>query len=317
MPYYATLKNALVFALYVQFSSADPAFVKPPKNVPDGPEAPPIRPPVPPPVVVGSPGSGSRVSGEEAQVGIQYKMGNLERKLKPVEEGIGALTDIVSAVLENVDCSPPTRIGQDAKTCDAEFTPTASVPVESFAACSSFAQIISSCATATTSFYSLDATAQASCACYSTPATRSAGGPVCTGTKQAQVTAAPTLAISDFDGKAASCFSYFSAQGYNNIAAVLGGSNNQSLPTGSAGSQAVLGTGFCKKVNDGAKSSNGSVGLDPSLRNIVWTDCAGLVGGSESNQVTNAAGVALNDFDRGAMLVFTVFVTLLSVFVFG
>lgn len=181
-------------------------------------------------------------------------------------------------------------------------TPSRTVPPQSFAECSSYAKVVSSCASATRSFYSLNPTQLAACVCYSTPATVATtglGGPVCTGTVEAVVTGAPTLALQNFDKKASACFSYFSAGGYTNVAAMLGGtSNNQSVPTAATHSNATaLGPGFCSKVDADVKRAGAS--LAPTLQDMTWTDCKGLRG---SNQVTNGAGVTLNGFDHAVFV---------------
>ncbi|PVH97115.1 hypothetical protein DM02DRAFT_658551 [Periconia macrospinosa] len=326
-----TLRNLLIFSLGLPFCSAEAAIprLRPDVNTPgrpNSPGSPGTLPKVPeqgrwPPD--SSPGRGGTPTNEQAQARIQYKMGNMENRLE-VEKKYGVVregpevmknvADLVSSVLDKEECQDSDVHNATNPCTSASFKPTtATVPPQSFAQCSSYAKIISSCASATSSFYSLNATAQASCACYATPVTIASTGPVCTGTKQAQVTGAPTLAIRNFDDKANACFSYFSAQGYNNLAAVLGGSSSQ--PTGSQGNQPALGSGFCSKIDADVKKGNGSSGLGPSLKSMVWTDCKGLVN-PEAEGATKSMGVVLNSFDRIILLTSLPFVSVLSLFIF-
>ncbi|KAF2267164.1 hypothetical protein CC78DRAFT_541836 [Lojkania enalia] len=162
-------------------------------------------------------------------------------------------------------------------------TPTTTLPVTSFAACTSYASTLSRCATDTTSFFSLDPTAQASCACYETITPSSC-------TRDETTTVFPTLARTGFDNAASACFDYFRIQGYENVAKAL---------SGTTGNKTVLGAGFCKNIDlDLKKKSNFStaVGLAPTGASQAHHICASLL--DFDNPTGGSRGLTLRAFDR-------------------
>lgn len=119
-----------------------------------------------------------------------------------------------------------------------------------YAACTDYASILNSCASATPSFYSLPASQQASCVCY-TPSSAALGCSISpttvdaltptlatTGRRYATVSA---LAISRFDDPVDACYEFFNLQGYTNIAGTLYGRNSRN--------ETLLGWGFCANVD--------------------------------------------------------------------
>jgi hypothetical protein len=130
--------------------------------------------------------------------------------------------------------------------------PTITLPTTSFAACTSYAKVLSTCASATEFFYALNATAQASCACYSAPPQLCSSG-----TPVARQTTVATLAAGVFDNNAKACHDYFSEQGYENVAMVLSG---------------ALANGLCGKVEADLRKEQGNAsmqGLSPILDVVV------------------------------------------------
>ncbi|KAF1949713.1 hypothetical protein CC80DRAFT_254229 [Byssothecium circinans] len=295
-------------------ASPNPARIPIPK-VPSEPDVPirpipkvPSEPDIPIAPIPGIPGVNPGRIGDIPPAGqvpsnqvIQVNMGSLEQKLgqsssersgpgaKPpgnrkeevlqrVSEAADVVVDVVEKILDLAGGEGDTTATTTARSGD--FTPSTTLPSISFKACTSYAKMLSSCASATTSFYSLAPTVQASCACYSTPTTSRA----CTETKQAEVTGAPSLAIAAFDNNADACFSFFSLQGYSNVAKALDTETIVSNTTGVDPQVAGLGKGFCAKVDAAVKArSNGTwstkQGLSASGKSMVWTDCKGLVTG--------------------------------------
>lgn len=120
-----------------------------------------------------------------------------------------------------------------------------------FEPCRLYARSVTSCARATSSFYSLDPTSQASCACYSPSYDTIPCTPSITPTSAFdpknyyQYAILPILDSDGFDDQANSCRDFFDKGGYSNIASVL--RDNSSAP----------GARFCADMNRLLSSRSG------------------------------------------------------------
>ena len=141
-----------------------------------------------------------------------------------------------------------TRISSDRNL----VKPTSTLSAAAYAACTDYASILSSCASATTSFYHLAPSEQARCACYVPTTTSTWCSPSGTAkpttldldmtTEFAQSVSVSARATSRFDNAADACYGYFNAQGYTALANVLAGSNSKN--------ETRLGWQFCANINE-------------------------------------------------------------------
>ncbi|KAF2186163.1 hypothetical protein K469DRAFT_706822 [Zopfia rhizophila CBS 207.26] len=242
------------------------------------------------------------------QAEIQSNMGSLEQRLGILNNALDVAQEVVKAFLATSasTATESERVGgffatksssapATTTSMDVTFTQTSTLPSSSFTACKSYASILSSCASATTSFHSLNPTSQASCACYSNATTTVS----CSiGTKLATV---PTLAASRFDDAANSCHEFFERQGYERIADALAGL--QRNETGR--NQKMPGAGFCVKIDAAVKDANfnrtnATMGLSKALEPSPYTQCLSSPGPS-SGDGARVSGSTM--FDR------TIFVT--------
>ncbi|KAF2871657.1 hypothetical protein BDV95DRAFT_45751 [Massariosphaeria phaeospora] len=227
-------------------ATADPAFrpfrpsrPDPPSNFPDVPARP------GPGAVPGVPTAPNVLPDP---VVVQANMGRLEQRLELAAKGLDFAKEIAEAILSTPKM--PTRIGDLASmtvASDVTFTPTASLPISSFAACTSYAQSLEACASKSSDFYSLPLTSQASCACYTagsaqTVACTASGSP----TSYLQMASIPTLSPASFDDNANMCWHFLSEQGYINVADIL--LDPEELP----------GAQFCANVDASLKGGNGT-----------------------------------------------------------
>ncbi|KAF2732284.1 hypothetical protein EJ04DRAFT_608505 [Polyplosphaeria fusca] len=294
----ATMKTHLFAVVYIysSFVEAGVPIPKPPKPVdpveplvPKPPSNPGRIPEFGPANTVPNPVNPNlQVPAVPQQQDISHKMDKLEDALDTIGEVVDVVKDLleqqnsalVSAFLATPSCTWPTQSAAESNilspvgsmpectSAQISFTPTTTLPTTSFAACTTYAQILSACASDTSSFFSLDPTAQASCACYSTAIPNSNS---CT--KDETVTILPTLAPSRFDDVANDCLDYVKVQGYKNVAKALAGIENN---------QTVIGAGFCKNIGDGVKmmsnaTATSSRGLQATGIPQQYHVCAGLL----------------------------------------
>ncbi|KAL5382801.1 hypothetical protein DPSP01_006357 [Paraphaeosphaeria sporulosa] len=167
-----------------------------------------------------------------------------------------SIEKIVEVILSSPTCTPissdegvsvPESVYQACTSKDVGFQPTKTLPASSYAACTDYASILNSCASATPSFYALPASQQISCACYTITTTSvdcsisraSTYDPTYKSSGE-QYVSVPTQAIGRFDDAANYCRDYFGQQGYINLASLLSGNGDNKDP--------VLGAAFCSNV---------------------------------------------------------------------
>ncbi|KAF2202527.1 hypothetical protein GQ43DRAFT_307102 [Delitschia confertaspora ATCC 74209] len=266
---------------------------------PVGPEAP-VPPgvnPIPKPPSFGSPNDtpiGSEPSVPSSEQ-ISNQVNPLEQKIENVKDAVDAAQQVVEAFLDVSSKKPsPTgnsvaasTTGGGTATTTFRFTPTITLPSTSFAACTSYAHILSSCNSATASFYGMRPTDQAKCACFTTAVSERA----CSGTGTQSVLQ-PTYAPQRFDDAAMGCVNYFRAQGYKNIVEALDGNDRN---------QTVLGAGFCANVNQ----MNGTAHATPTLEGNPLGSCSlGRQGELRTGGVSRVSGFTI--FDISVFVGFTV-----------
>ncbi|KAF2005961.1 hypothetical protein P154DRAFT_530254 [Amniculicola lignicola CBS 123094] len=291
-------------------------FFKPPKpNVPDppAPNVPKINDPYHPapntPWVL-EPNVPPRIPPQEM---VKLNMAPINKKFDAMDavEMVGSMPALVSAIL-----ATPTV---EDSSLNSAFSPTSalpsstfsssSFPIESFEYCTSYARILSSCASATPGFYQASATAQASCACYSTSTL-----PSNSCTKDERLVATPTLATTRLDNPAIICRAFMVDLGYTNVAEALSGR----MKTSNSTDGILLGQDFCKNVDEGIKAKGNSTrGLGQTGQPSAYRVCAGLVGSSDNTQVQSGVrGLVLARFDFGVLAGYSVVVAAMSWVVF-
>ncbi|KAF1951509.1 hypothetical protein CC80DRAFT_597243 [Byssothecium circinans] len=202
------------------------------------------------------------------QAQIQDVLGSMEiglnRTITATTTGTNAtsvvveVSKIVEAVLVTPTCSPegtgrwnvPSGVSKSCSPATVSFTPTTTLPATAFAACTDYASILRSCASATSSFYSLPGSQQASCICYTPtittqsciPTTGSTGYFYPLGTQQVAI---PARSTAIFDNAAGACRDFFSMQGYSKLAGALNGKDGRN--------GTKIGAGFCANVNKDLK----------------------------------------------------------------
>ncbi|KAF2684155.1 hypothetical protein K458DRAFT_431736 [Lentithecium fluviatile CBS 122367] len=263
-------------------------------NPNQAPDVPPNEGPV---VPNGNPGRGGGSLGNPNQAEaltqekIELNMGKVEQNLRiagDVKEVAQVMLEVVSAILEDPDCADEGDCPKPA------FAPTTTLPTASFEKCTSYAAVLSACASATPAFYALAPTVQASCACYThTSFTMDCSGPAETMTK----TATATFAAQIFDIPANVCRDYFRRQGYEAL--------NKALD-GTQGNSTVLGAGFCQNLDSEVRNQgNRSVGLKPALE-TVWVKSCAAFPTSKAQAASGATGLALTRFDRYVLTMLTI-----------
>ncbi|CAI6342425.1 unnamed protein product [Periconia digitata] len=162
-----------------------------------------------------------------------------------------AVSNIVEALLATPTCVPASSSIKSSgvtKTCNSLITPTPteSIPATAFAACTDYASMLRSCASATSSFYSLPASSQVSCACYTrtTSSSRCAYSTV-TGSS---TFVAPALATSYFDDAADGCYGYLKLQGFEQLASAISGKSSKN--------ETSLGAGMCRNMDEDVQGSD-------------------------------------------------------------
>ncbi|KAH6644653.1 hypothetical protein C7974DRAFT_25505 [Boeremia exigua] len=187
------------FALFSLVASTGVIFI--PKFKPNTPA---IRPPSPPKVDykpnTNKPAPQVPAKPAPAQEQVQANnVGGLNNKLKKAED-IAGLIDIGKDIAQAI-------LGTTQSTT-VKASSTATINATAFAPCNSYASILASCASATTSFYDLDYEQQASCACYQSS------------TNTAACQAVPTLDTS-YDDYEYECYDFFDSNGYVMIAQAM------------------------------------------------------------------------------------------------
>ncbi|KAF2119220.1 hypothetical protein BDV96DRAFT_642258 [Lophiotrema nucula] len=274
---------------------------------------------------------------------IMHNMDTLEDALEAIEFGVDVAKEIldsqmatfVSEVLTTQSCTWPTATpsilcdpslsacnqipasssGLECTSTKVAFTPTATLPTTSFAACTTYARILSNCANETTSFYALNPTDQAKCACY---ATATPDNSDCT--KDRTTTIIPTFAATRLDGAAITCRDYFNKQGYEKLGNLLSGMKNNTP---------VLGAAFCASLNvdlvANGNATNGAWGL-PATRAGERFVCkeqvdsgeagAGSRGGGGGGQVVSAAtGLGFTKPDHAILITSSLFLMSYLIFI--
>ncbi|KAF2787954.1 hypothetical protein K505DRAFT_379238 [Melanomma pulvis-pyrius CBS 109.77] len=221
---------------------------------------------------------------------LRNNMVVLEQRLETMNQALDLGQEVVGAILS------VGSVTITAAPADVTFVPTSTLPTSSFSACLSYARALSNCASNAPSFYSLNPTAQASCACYfSGPPSYI---PCSSGVQWAAI---PTLDVNRFDDQANQCHDFFSLQGYKKVAKVLSGKD---------GNQTALGARFCSNVNtDVKRSRNGTTGLNPSLAPSSTGDCQ-ITGGA--HVTSSASSSSLTTFDRAGFFTFPIVLGLFS-----
>lgn len=148
------------------------------------------------------------------QAVVQANVGRLEQTLKYAEDAADFGMNLVGAVL---DTSTPTPTSGLVLTSNA---PTPTFAYSDLAPCLSYASILSSCAAATTSFFGLPHSVQASCACVSTSTATPTNMPTCTRIVQKW--------DDRYNGYEAGCWGFFNATGFTAIKDAM--DSNAALP---------------------------------------------------------------------------------------
>jgi hypothetical protein len=260
-----------------------------------------------------------------SQEDIESNMGDLELELQvngnataggSLTEVVEVVLEIVSAILADPDCGRDDTLSERSFTLGTStkckspackhsvhsfyangyqsqtVSPTRTVPSASFTACTSFANVLSGCNSATPSFYFLAPTAQASCVCYDQSLLQE--NLECARASEGILTQTATAMfdLSRFDDQVNSCQQYFSTQGYKGIANGLDGLQ---------GSTPVLGAGFCKNLDADVKSkTNGTVGLFPQLTTEWQKRCPGNVPAHKVS--SEAKDLVPTRFNRGVLV---------------
>ncbi|PSN72385.1 hypothetical protein BS50DRAFT_583928 [Corynespora cassiicola Philippines] len=238
-----------------------------------------------------------------AQEQIQDVMGILERGLNTTNGSNSAevLREVMGDILQEPTCTPsatsvsatedpwyttasyPPGVTEACTSKEGAFSPTTTLPTSSFAACTDYARIISSCASATPSFYDLHPTDQASCACYTpttearycsiAPLTTSVPNPTVISEGEQNV-AFSTLAPALVDDAAYTCYDFFYAQGYHKLAGLFSGIDVVRNET-------KLGADMCANINAGivdqatatASTSYTATGLKKEINSTPVSEC--------------------------------------------
>ncbi|KAH7130144.1 hypothetical protein B0J11DRAFT_602367 [Dendryphion nanum] len=286
-------------AAFPKFKQPDPPPVPniPKINVPV-PGGPPKIPPAYIPV-------GDRIDVPQAR--IDQNIGSLEQRLQAAGFGLdvaGAAIDVVNAILATTKISTSVDVPTGTLFDGSRTTTTPSLPTTSYLACVRYASRLNSCASATSSFYSLPASAQASCACYTKVSTTDY---VSCGVSSHQAVEPTALAISNFDSPANTCHEYIEALGYSNAAKAL---------SGRMGNLTVLGAGFCANVDEDVKRSrNGSQGLDPTKPITMMGPCEAISPSPSRGSSTSRAAM-LNTFDHAVLLTVPAIIASMAFLVF-
>lgn len=189
---------------------------------------------------------------------LQSNMQLLEARLDTIQEVLNIGTELISAILATTSSSDSTaRPATDTPTRISTPTPASSnaitLNVNLFPACKSYARTLSSCVSATPSFFSLDPTHQASCACYTLSS-------ISTGS----CASVPTLVTAAENAE--DCRGFFQVNGFSGIASVMDDEGR------------VEGVGFCSaldeelRAKDGAGLATGTVTrLEETLRPTACT----------------------------------------------
>jgi hypothetical protein len=177
--------------------------------------------------------------------------------------------------------------------------PTQTLPAAAYAACTDYASILHSCASATSSFYALPASQQISCACY-TPATAATECSISTSPTPdptyssygKQRIAFSTQAIDRFDDAGNYCRDYFAQQGYTNLASALSGNGSSGDP--------VLGAAFCanvgQKFGETATRTQARYGLQTEANGLPLRLEATAFGACETVLVMRHSGGGVRNF---------------------
>lgn len=329
-----TSLRLLAFTLYLELAAGFPGFpsFRPPKpSTPEVPNTPkpysPESPNAPKPYSpkpIGDPTVPNSGPYDPANVPpqqqIQSNMGRVEQRLDKLDIALeigSAIKDVVDAILQQPEVE--TFLGETftvtSAASDVTFTPTSTLPSTSFAACTSYASVIRSCASATSNFYALPATAQASCACYRTaPASY-----ISCGVSSEAWAAVPTLAADALDNAANECHDFFSLQGYKKGASVLSGEKkgdlnitlgdgfcaavDQELKKGASASANASASGNSTAIPSATRTQTGTRGLAATLQPTQPLDCKAVA--SSNNQPTTGAGVRVatfTGFDRAILV---------------
>jgi hypothetical protein len=213
------------------------------------------------------------------QTVVASNMQLLEQRLEAVQNGLDIGTALVDAILSTQTSS---LNWADLATMTAKPTETVSVSktldMSLFSACKSYANTLSSCASATSDFFTLDAIQQASCACYTLSALSIEG-----------CASVPMLKTASHD--AGLCQSFFNQNGFSEIASVMSDAGR------------VEGVGFCGGLSRQQAQNATMTGLAETLEP---TACTISRLATPSATVTEATGGAVrirNDFGEGGQLV--------------
>ena len=252
---------------------------------------PPIKPPrVDPPEIPSIPKPGGRPNYIPAEPYIGNDMSPAQQtavasNLQLVEQRLEAVQSALDIGIALVDAILPTQTSlnwADLATMTAKPTETANVirtlDVSLFSACKSYASTLSSCASVTSDFFSLDATQQASCACY-TLSTLSVGS----------CASVPMLKTASHNAEL--CQSFFNQNGFSEIASVMSDAGR------------VEGVGFCGGLSRQQAQNATMTGLAETLEPTACTISRLATPSATVTEATGGANRMRNGPGEGGQLV--------------